>query len=331
MVLFCLWVSSSLMGDTPSNLAWIEFQDPAEHAFALEVPAGWVVKGGLFRLGYSDARPMVEIQSPDGRTQVRIGDVAIPAYFVPNQLHSKEGDIYDLGQQAQMIVARYRPGADFARLYALSRFTSVCKTLSPQTIDSAPQMRDYIPQEVAPVQSSASHVAYRCDSGRQEKIAYAYARTSLFEGLWQVTALGSYLAPANRVDLARTVLLHASESFRLMPAWKQSQAGMDAKGLEYQRARQQQRRTQLAQQVQAFENQMSSMRNQVSAFQRRQAAQAASWGNMLTGITPTTDPLNGATRDVWTGPKSGYWINGLGEVSNSNDSPGAGWRPLQPQ
>jgi hypothetical protein len=104
--------------------------------------------------------------------------------------------------------------------------------------------------------------------------------------------------------------------------------------VQYQRARQQQRRDQISQQVQQFESQMSAMRSQVSAFQRRQAAQAdqvSSWGKTLTGLTPTTDPLNGATRDVWTGPNSGYWIDGLGNVANSNLSPGAGWRPLQPQ
>jgi len=85
--------------------------------------------------------------------------------------------------------------------------------------------------------------------------------------------------------------------------------------VQYQHARQQQRMVALSQQVQAFENQMSAMRGQISAFERRQAAQASqvsSWGNTLTGITATTDPLNGATRDVWTGPNSGYWMNGVG-------------------
>jgi hypothetical protein len=112
------------------------------------------------------------------------------------------------------------------------------------------------------------------------------------------------------------------------------QQKMEAQGVQYQRARQQQRTMVLSQQVQQFEAQMRSMRSQVNAFERRQGAQAAqvtSWGNTLTGITPTTDPLNGTTRDVWTGPKSGYWMNGLGEVMNSNVSPGAGWHPLQAQ
>jgi hypothetical protein len=42
----------------------------------------------------------------------------------------------------------------------------------------------------------------------------------------------------------------------------------------------------------------------------RQAAQVTNWGNILTGITPTEDPLE--IGDVWTGSKSGYWINGAG-------------------
>lgn len=233
-----------------------------------------------------------------------------------------------------MIVATYRSGTDYARLYALARFTSVCKNLVPQSIDSAPPVHDYIPQQVVPTRSSAGQIAYRCDSGQRERIAYAYTKTSLFEGFWQVTALGSFLAPPDQSDLARSILLRSSQSFQLLPLWKQYQQDMDAQGLQYQRNRQQQRNLDLSQQVHEFEARMRNMRSQMEAFQRRQSAQAAqvsSWANTLTGITPTTDPLNGTTRDVWTGPKSGYWMNGLGEVMNSNVSPGAGWHPLQPQ
>jgi hypothetical protein len=324
----------SLWGATSSTVTWTTFQDPAEGAFTLDVPQGWTVKGGLFRLGFSDARPMVDLASPDGQTDIRLGDAAIPSYFVPNQLHSAEGEIYDLGAQAQMIVAKYRPGTDYAKLYALAHFTRVCKTLAPQSAHWAPPVQDYVPQQVVPARSSAGQIAYRCDSGQGGRIAYAYAKTALFDGFWQVTALGSFLAPTNQAEVARSILLRCSQSFHLAPAWIEHQQKMEAQGVQYQRARQQQRTMVLSQQVQQFEAQMSSRRDQVNAFGRRQGAQAAqvtSWGNTLTGITPTTDPLNGTTRDVWTGPKSGYWMNGLGEVMNSNVSPGAGWHPLQAQ
>ena len=38
------------------GVTWTSFQDPTEQAFTVEVPKGWTIKGGLFRVGYSDAR-----------------------------------------------------------------------------------------------------------------------------------------------------------------------------------------------------------------------------------------------------------------------------------
>src|ERR1700685_3498114 len=75
------------------NLSWVKFTDPLEQAFTLEVPQGWTVKGGMFRLGYSDHRQMVDMTSPDGKINIRVGDLSIPPYFVPNQLHH-EGEVY---------------------------------------------------------------------------------------------------------------------------------------------------------------------------------------------------------------------------------------------
>jgi hypothetical protein len=107
---------------------------------------------------------------------------------------------------------------------------------------------------------------------------------------------------------------------------------MDAEGLQYQRLRQQGRVRDLQAQVQQFEARMQAMQNQVNAFEQHQAAQAAqveSFTNVLNGITPTTDPLTGTQRNVWTGPNANYWVNGLGQVVNSNSAPAAGWRQLQ--
>jgi hypothetical protein len=70
---------------TPQNVAWTSWQDPNEQAFTVEVPKGWTIKGGAFRIGYSDVRPMVDMISPDGKTEVRLGDVAIPPYAIPTR------------------------------------------------------------------------------------------------------------------------------------------------------------------------------------------------------------------------------------------------------
>jgi hypothetical protein len=314
-----------------AQMGWVSFQDPVESAFTLDVPQGWTAKGGLFRMGYSDARPMVDIQSPDGRIDVRLRDVAIPSYFVPNQLHPREGEIYDLGAQAQLTVARYRSAQEYVGLYAESRFKSACAVLVREPSEAPAPVRDFLPDDATPIRSSAAQATYRCDSGQGPRLAFVYARTSLYQGLWQVQTLASFIAPASQVALARTVLQHASESFRLKPQWVQYQKRMDQQALDYQRARQEGRRRQLSRQVAEFEMKMQNMKSQVGAFQRRQVRQSdqvSSVGNVLTGITPTIDPL-GNPRDVWTGSKSGYWTNGSGQVVNSDLSPGAGWREMR--
>jgi hypothetical protein len=315
---------------TAANLSWSQFEDPSERAFTLDVPQGWTAKGGLFRLGYSDYRPMVNLQSPDGRTEIRFGDVAIPSYSLPSQFHEREGELYDLGAQAQMTVARYRTGPDFAVLYAKARFSSLCQSLTPHQNDLPPPWVETSSQ--AGGQSSQGQVTYQCNSGPGSRIAYAYAKTDRSPTLWQVTSLVSFIAPPEQVAIVRSIILHGSQSLRFNSEWIQYQKNMDEQALVYQRQRQQARLRALSQQVAQFESKMQSMQNQVSAFERGQASQAKQiegFTNALVGITPTTDPL-GNPRNVWTGSKSGYWTNGLGQTVNSDISPGPGWQPLKP-
>ena len=311
-----------------AQVQWTKYQDPYERAFRVDVPAGWTVRGGLFRLGYSDARAMVDLTSPDGRINVRLGDMAIPVYFAPNAAHSREGQIYDLGAQAQLIVARYRTAQEYAPLYARARFKTVCAGLTPQATGAGETMPDYAPEDVAARESSAAAAEFHCSDSR---IAYAWARTSLYQGFWMARTLGSAIAPAGQAALARSILARCARSFEISPAWKHYQAQLDQQALVYQRQRQAQRLRMLGQQVAQFEMRMQAMRSQVNAFERQQARQAdqvSSFTKTLTGLTPTIDPL-GNPRDVWTGSRSGYWINGRGEVVNSDVSPGAGWQPMK--
>jgi hypothetical protein len=316
-----------------STLAWVSFQDPFEKAFTLEVPRGWTAKGGLFRMGYSDERPMVDLTSPDGRINVRLGDVSIPVYTSPVQFHP-EGTVYDLGAQAQLIVARYRQGPEFAALYSRVRFYRICQNPVADTADLGPDMPDYIPADgPPPAQTSAGQIASHCTTDQGQRVALAFARTSLLSGgIWTATTLGSFFAPPDQVGLARSVLEHCARTFTLSPEWIERQKQMDADALVYQRARQQRRMQELAAQVQQFDAQMQAMRSQVDSFRRRQDAQAAqvtSFTQALRGVTPTLDPLTGESREVWTGAQANYWSNGNGGVANSALSPGAGWHQLQ--
>ncbi len=88
---------------------------------------------------------MIDITSPDGQTEVRLGDVAIPAYTFPLPLHPTEGQIVDLGSQAQLVIAKYRTGPEFAVLYAHVRFYQSCKNPTADTSDVNFTVPDYIP------------------------------------------------------------------------------------------------------------------------------------------------------------------------------------------
>ena len=316
-------------------VAWISFQDPNEQAFTIDVPKSWRVKGGAFRMGFSDVRAMVDMTSPDGLIQIRIGDVAIPTYSLPTPSHPP-GDVVDLGAQAQMRSARYHSGQQFATAYAQTHFIRACKRLDPAANEADPPLDDSAAQLLEVKQSTVGQATYECEpaDGRGANlVAYAYARTNLESNLWNVKTLVSYLAPADRTAEAREVLKHSFHSLQISPAWTEKQKQEDAYGLQYQRARQQQRLQALGQQVAQFEQQMSAMRNQVAAFERgqqRQADQVRSFTNALNGITPTIDPF-GNERDVWTGPYANYWRNGNGTVVNSTNSPGADWVHLKPE
>lgn len=330
LMVFALLLSESrAAGQTVDS---IKFEDASEHAFTTDVPRGWTVRGGLFRFGYSDERPMIDMTSPDGRINVRLGDVSLPTYFVPNQNHQREGETYDLGAQAQLVVASYHPGPEFAILYSQARFNRLCSNPVADAADVHFSVPDYVPADANPTQTSTGQIAYRCDTQQGPRIAFAFVRTSLFAGFWQATVVGSFLVPPDQIGLARSVLLQSARAFKLEPQWIESQKQMDAMAVQYQRARQAQRVQQLGQQVQQFEAQMRAQQQQVNAFERRQNAQAAQvegFLNVLNGVTPTVDPLTGQEREVWTGTKSRYWANGQGDVVNSDDPPSSSYHQLQ--
>lgn len=306
------------------DTAFTRYVDPFEQAFSLEVPQGWTVKGGAFRIGYSDVRPMVDITSPDGRTEVRLGDVAIPSYAPPTPYHPA-GDNIDLGAQAQMTSARYHTGQQFATSYAETHFIRACQRLDPQPTVGDPPVKDSVPPGAQ--RSTTGQATYTCSGSGGERIAYAYARTNDFAAVWQVGTLVSFLAPSDRVAAARAILFRATASFTLDPQWVQRQKQEDAYGMQYQRARQQQRIELLGQQVRQFEQRMQGMRDQVSAFERGQAqrqAQFEQFDQALRGVTPTVDPF-GNEREVWSGPYANYYRNGLGVILNSPSNPGGDW------
>lgn len=281
----------------PANVGWTKFQDSFEKAFSLSVPQGWTVQGGLFRLGFSDARGMISIKSPDGKIDLRIGDLAIPVYTAPGKYRAREGLNYDLGAEAQLVFATYRTGPQFAALYSQARFGTVCQDPQKNPSHINFTMPDYSPLDFTPKHSSAGQIAWLCQTSDGPRVALTFARTVDAGQMWGVLTLVSLLAPPDQVQQARDIALHCVRSLKLEPKWIAYQHNMEKEGLEYMRARQDRRTCWPDKQIHQFESRMREMQEEVTAFEQHRPVGGTCFGRkgelaeILDGVTPTVDPL----------------------------------------
>src|SRR3569833_4741944 len=112
---------------------WTTFTDPSDHAFTVEVPAGWQVQGSLRRFSTQDVRSEVVARSPDGSMEVFLGDQSVPFFAMPTQMTQwaglREGSIFLLGYGNNAVIARYVPGEAFAQSWGAICFGWVCVLL----------------------------------------------------------------------------------------------------------------------------------------------------------------------------------------------------------
>jgi len=74
-----------------ANVQWSEFADPAEHAFTMQVPAGWRVQGGTIRKNPIEIPMGVTATSPDGSITIFYSDPNVPIYSVPARIMGMGG------------------------------------------------------------------------------------------------------------------------------------------------------------------------------------------------------------------------------------------------
>jgi hypothetical protein len=332
-VILLLFLAATL-GGTLNTLnaqesGWNRWVDPKENAFAMEVPEGWSARGGLFRFGYGDFRVMVDLRSPDGKINVRYGDVRfVEPYAIPNQYH-REGERQDLGDLGQGIYAAYRTGQQFAEIYARNSFAGVCRTLTRQRTDPS-SIQDTSVHRQRGGLVSAGEVTFRCETPQGTRTAYATATTTLtttqpFSNAPPTTGwtpeLSSFLAPADQVPAAIRILRHFVGSFKLNPRWVQHQKEMESRGTAYAIARAQGR---LSQQQQPPASSTQGLNSQVEAYragQLRQQQQVGDFSLALNGYVTTNDPTHPT---VEQGTHAGKWNCGMQGIIDSNLPPAPG-------
>jgi hypothetical protein len=233
------------------------FTDPTENAFAVAVPQGWTVKGGVQRASPVAAKTWVQATSPDGSSVISLGDPRIPAFTLPSPQHAA-GSTVQNASGVQSPVAPYENGAQFAADYAQRAFGASCVGLQQSGAQPAADMAQKAQDDMtklatavgAPtpqIQYDGAAVTFSCQVSGAPYAVGVIDVTSLQQlnfglGGWGVPIILSYRTPAaNQAQtdqLARqmqaSLQLNAQWTAQMTAAEKQQLATMQQQGQQAQ-------------------------------------------------------------------------------------------------
>lgn len=292
-----------------AGVQWVTVRDAREQAFSIQVPQGWKTYGGLFRYSNIDARMVVDMTSPDGLTNLRIGDATVPPYRVP-------GPMLPTGPG----VAPYVTAKVFATKYGQARFASMCQGMViTKSDDMAPK---YHPAQQGMSHTTGGDAYFSCTKNGAPMDGYVYAETMLMGpggpgSSWLVVALASVIAPAAQGTAAGAMLQHAGGSLVMNPAWTQMQNNLN---------------NQAIQQINASTQATIAATNAENAREQGMisALNNDSFNDVINGVQSTTDAATGQKYITSLGSGGTQWVNGNNTVVESGLSPGAGFSQLTP-
>lgn len=293
---------------TPSQTTWTTVRDNREQAFSIQVPQGWKTYGGLFRFSAIDARMVVDTTSPDGLTNLRIGDATIPPYRVPG-----------LFVPAGPGVAAYAQANTFAVKYGQARFGSMCGGVQMTKSDVlAPKFH---PSNSPYMRTTGGEAYFNCTKNGASMTGYVYAETTLTGtgaagSTWYVSALGSILTPAPQATAGATLFQHVAASLVMNPAWTLMQNNLDNQAAAMINANTQQI-------IAATQAENAREQGMISALNND------SFNDVINGVQETTDS-SGKSYITPLGTGGPQWIDGGNTVVESGMSPGPGFTQLTP-
>ncbi len=218
---------------------WVQFVDPTEQAFALEVPQGWTVKGGIERFSTVITTAWATAASPDGAIQVFIGDPSITPFLVPKAGQAEGTTLRSFNAALPPAVTlAYRGGADFAKFYGpKSLAIAGCADAAPGSARAMPDLaraqyeraqqlvrKLNAPGGFSPPPHEAGLAGFTCQIGGRNYTAGVVADTAqpAQTGLWTVSVAGGYLAPPGQDAAAFAVLNHMLGTRQWNPQWDEA-------------------------------------------------------------------------------------------------------------
>jgi|SRR5450631_1574921 hypothetical protein len=292
-----------------TGVNWVTVRDTREKAFSIQVPQGWKTFGGLFRFSTIDARMIVDMTSPDGLTNLRMGDSSVPQYRVP-------GPFLPPGPG----VAAYAAGNVYAAKYGQARFASMCQGLQLTKSDAMPPK--YHPAGGGMSRTTGGEAFFSCTKNGAPMSAYVYAETTLMGpggpgSSWLVVALGSSIAPAEQAAAASAMLEHSGESLMMNPAWIGMQNQLNNMAIR---------------QIDASTQATIAATNVAVAHQQAMisALQNDSFNDVINGVQQMQDTSTGQHYVTPLGTGKSQWAYGDKAVVESGLSPGPGFNQLTP-
>jgi len=219
---------------TGSSLAYSSWGDPNEGAFAVEVPNGWKTSGSLTRSSSGTPRPAIDVVSPDGRVQIRIGDPGLPDHIVPDPILLArglvEGSTYTDDSGRRYMLRRYVAAPELAADYVKM---SVCPEPVFKEVNSRMELAEDVRKTlkqggVMSTRVSAGEAAYTCSTDGVLHCGYGFAVTILNPseiggGQWAVPFLCLMHSTPDRLDMALAVLNRMLTTLHFKREWWSSQ------------------------------------------------------------------------------------------------------------
>lgn len=309
------------------GVTYVRWQEPNENAFALEVPQGWTVSGGLVRENALDVRPDVQITSPDGQMFFRIGDRNVPPYTAlrwdMEVAGFTEGSWYSYMGMTWM-VRSYTSGLDYAREYLTRNLSAGC---TDATIVEERDRSD-LSQPINAIYGrynllggsmtiDIGQIVAECHRDGQPLYVFCLAGTKRTQisgiDIWNVETLISAIVPTAMRDAGVAILGHIANSYQPNADWVRRQAEVAGE---------------VGDTVARVAGEIREITRQT--FEAESAARdnaARRWSNMILGQTDVQDPVTGETWRVANGHNY-YWRRGDTVVGTDIDRPNVEFTPL---
>jgi hypothetical protein len=211
-----------------TEVQFVTWQEPAERCFTIEVPQDWQIVGGVNWVGPTNAQAFVRALSPDGSSQVFVGDPEIVPRQVPNALswmQAGEGQMFRTPSGDPALMSRFLTGTQYAKQHVWWRH---CRQPSWVRESDLPELSQTMTATIQPeaqswgaqAMASAGEVSFLCGKLQGYVSAITVLGSSPMTQVWSVLKVSAFLSadPLKSMQ-ARYVMKHMTGSFKVDPGW----------------------------------------------------------------------------------------------------------------